>query len=266
MDTPKQQPTEAAPRHGWILYDGDCALCSGLSVKFGRFLSRRGLALAPLQTPWVMQRLGLKPGEIPEEIKLLSATGEIFGGHHAFAQIARGIWWAWPVYLVFRLPGMDPVCRCGYRWLAIRRHLWSRMLHPPPPLWHSGLRYGVSTVWLFHGLYSKLLNGIPRHQLIVARILGQDHAWLATKAIGLGEIMMAVWMASGITPRRCAAVQTLLLLGMNALELTLARDLLFAPFWMVAANLLLVTAAWIVALRSGAPEAAAPACCPAGGG
>ena len=34
----------------------------------------------------------------------------------------------------------------------------------------------ISLVWLVNGLYCKVLNFVPRHQLIVARILGEDFA------------------------------------------------------------------------------------------
>jgi alginate O-acetyltransferase complex protein AlgI len=119
-----QQPDlPAAPKNGWILYDGECALCTGLAGKFGPALRRRGFELAPLQASWVAPRLGLQPGVVPDEMKLLTAAGAVYGGHLAFAQIFRRIWWAWPGYAASRLPGMDPVFRRGYRWLADHRHL-----------------------------------------------------------------------------------------------------------------------------------------------
>ncbi len=38
----------------------------------------------------------------------------------------------------------------------------------------------IGSVWLFHGLYSKILNGIRRHRLIVGKILGVTNAGIAT--------------------------------------------------------------------------------------
>jgi len=40
----------------------------------------------------------------------------------------------------------------------------------------------IATVWLANGLFCKLLNLVPRHRLIVARILGAPHATLFTRA------------------------------------------------------------------------------------
>ncbi len=123
MDQPNNNPPEEAPREGWILYDGDCSLCSGPAGRFAPPLIRRGFSLTPLQTPWVAQRLGLKPGEIPDEMKLLTAKGVVFGGHQALLQIARRTWWGWIFHVLFRLPGMDAAGAHCYRWMADRRHM-----------------------------------------------------------------------------------------------------------------------------------------------
>ena len=88
------------------------------------------------------------------------------------------------------------------------------------------LTYAIAAVWLINGLYCKVLNGVPRHEQIVARILGHDHAHLLTKAIGFAEIGMAIWVFSGIRSRGCAIVQIGLVVIMNALEIALAPDLL----------------------------------------
>lgn len=71
-----------------------------------------------------------------------------------------------------------------------------------------------------------MLNGVPRHQLIVARILGSDYAYLLTKAIGFSEILMAVWVISRIRSRPCAITQILLVAAMNSIEFMFAPDLL----------------------------------------
>jgi hypothetical protein len=43
------------------------------------------------------------------------------------------------------------------------------------------LTYVIATVWLVNGLYCKILNGVPRHQEIVCRILGFQYSALLTK-------------------------------------------------------------------------------------
>ena len=88
------------------------------------------------------------------------------------------------------------------------------------------LTCGIAAVWIAMGLFCKVLNMVPRHQEIVARILGSGYAPVLTKAIGIGEIAMAAWILSGIRPRLAAVTQILLVGAMNVLEFILAPDLL----------------------------------------
>ncbi|MET0466024.1 MAG: DoxX-like family protein [Chitinophagaceae bacterium] len=53
----------------------------------------------------------------------------------------------------------------------------------------------ISLVWLINGLYCKLLNQIPRHQLIVSRILGDEYAGALTKIIGVSEIIIWTYIS-----------------------------------------------------------------------
>lgn len=91
---------------------------------------------------------------------------------------------------------------------------------------HRFLTYTVATVWLVNGLFCKVLNWVPRHEQIVARILGLEHAPLLTKGIGLSEVLMAVWVISTIRSRWCAIAQIVLVATMNSIEFVLAPDLL----------------------------------------
>jgi hypothetical protein len=84
----------------------------------------------------------------------------------------------------------------------------------------------ISTVWLVNGLVCKVMNLVPRHQQIVARILGSQHAQLLTKVIGVSEILMSLWVLSGKYSRLNAAVQILIIGSMNAIEFVFAPDLL----------------------------------------
>ena len=88
------------------------------------------------------------------------------------------------------------------------------------------LNYLIATVWIANGLFCKVLNLVPRHQEIVARILGSDQAGLLTRAIGVSEIAMAIWIISGIKPRLSAITQIIIIAAMNVLEFILVPDLL----------------------------------------
>ncbi|NLR80106.1 DoxX-like family protein [Chitinophaga eiseniae] len=84
----------------------------------------------------------------------------------------------------------------------------------------------IAIVWMVNGLFCKLLNGVPRHELIVSRILGLTYASPLTRIIGFLEVLMAVWVLSGIKPRWCTLSQIVLVGVMNILEFFMARDLL----------------------------------------
>ncbi len=111
----------------------------------------------------------------------------------------------------------------------------------------------IGSVWIFHGLYSKILNGIPRHRLIVERILGDRIARSATKAIGCLEVLLGVWAFTGFARVECAVVQTLAMVGMNVLEIILAGDLLISAIGMVILNFGFLAVIWRWALFTPKP-------------
>jgi len=102
----------------------------------------------------------------------------------------------------------------------------------------------IGSVWVFHGLYSKIFNGIPRHRLIVGKILGSANAGIATKAIGLLELLLGIWAFTGWQPVGCALVQTAAIVAMNALEIFLARELLISAVGMVLLNVGFLSLIW----------------------
>ncbi|HVV06882.1 MAG TPA: DoxX-like family protein [Puia sp.] len=96
---------------------------------------------------------------------------------------------------------------------------------------HIIVTYLIAAVWLVNGLFCKVLNLTPRHERIVARILGEAHAGMWTKLIGFAEIVMALWIISGIKPRWNALLQILTIAVMNVLEFVLVPDLLLWGRW-----------------------------------
>ncbi|HZV70875.1 MAG TPA: DoxX-like family protein [Saprospiraceae bacterium] len=88
------------------------------------------------------------------------------------------------------------------------------------------LNYFIASVWIASGLLCKVLNLVPRHQQIVARILGEDYAKPLTILIGMAEIGMGIWILSSLWPRLNAVTQILVIAIMNTLEFILVPDLL----------------------------------------
>ncbi len=116
------------------------------------------------------------------------------------------------------------------------------------------LTIATALVWLVFGLWFKVLGMVPRHRLIVAAAMGEAAGGPITVLIGAAETAMAFWILSGIYPRACAALQTIAIATMNAMELTVARDLLLAPILMVCANTVFLIAVWYCALKAPPPE------------
>ena len=111
----------------------------------------------------------------------------------------------------------------------------------------------IGSVWVFHGVYSKILNGIPRHRLIVGKILGAANAGMATKAIGLLELLLGCWAFTGWQPVGCAVVQTGAIVAMNTLEIFLAGELLISAMGMVLLNLGFLSLVWYWAIFAPKP-------------
>lgn len=81
-------------------------------------------------------------------------------------------------------------------------------------------------IWLANGLFCKVLDLVPRHEAIVARILGDEYSGILILLIGLAEIIMAIWILSGFMKRFNAITQMIVIGTMNILEFLLAPDLL----------------------------------------
>ncbi|RYE25567.1 MAG: hypothetical protein EOP51_03705 [Sphingobacteriales bacterium] len=94
------------------------------------------------------------------------------------------------------------------------------------PVLHKIITWLIAAVWLVNGLFCKVLNMVPRHQLIVERILQLSNARTVTILIGMAEILMAVWIVSGIGKRLNVIFQIVVILLMNTLEFFFASDLL----------------------------------------
>jgi predicted DCC family thiol-disulfide oxidoreductase YuxK len=131
---------------GWIFYDAGCAFCSGWAECAHDVLARRGYHLAPLQAGWVRALLGLQDDAPLLEMKLFTSDGRILGGADALICIARSIWWAWPLFLLAQIPGIKPILRIIYHWMARNRHCLGNhcrlpVRHPDPR------RHGASSFY-----------------------------------------------------------------------------------------------------------------------
>ncbi|HEX2293063.1 MAG TPA: DoxX-like family protein [Gaiellaceae bacterium] len=107
----------------------------------------------------------------------------------------------------------------------------------------------VSGVWLYHGLWCKLLAGCPEQVDIVAAVPGLrgSRARPVLLTIGFIETALAVWVVSGRRPRAAAAVGTALVAGMNSGGLRFGKSHIPAPKTMLAENAAFLALAWLAA-------------------
>ncbi|MDX9751284.1 MAG: DoxX-like family protein [Flavobacteriales bacterium] len=90
----------------------------------------------------------------------------------------------------------------------------------------KAFRYFLALIWLVNGLGCKVLGLVPRHEQIVAAILGIRHAHAFTLSIGLAESVMALWILSGWRYRLCALTQMAVIAVMNVMEFFAVPELL----------------------------------------
>jgi predicted DCC family thiol-disulfide oxidoreductase YuxK len=118
--------SDTHPKQGWVLYDGDCGICIQLIRWIEPTIIHYGFTTLPLQTPWVKEKLGLttadQQSELLKEMRVLTTQGQVYGGADALLAMAKRIWWVFPLYGLTFFPGIKPLLRKSYYWVAERRH------------------------------------------------------------------------------------------------------------------------------------------------
>ena len=114
-----------------------------------------------------------------------------------------------------------------------------------PPL--ALIRASVAAVWLYEGLWCKLLGGARSQVDVVTAVprLGPRFGPPFLKALGIVEVATAVWVMTGIAPGLCAIVQTALLVVLNANGLLWARRIIHDPAGMVVKNMAFLVLVWV---------------------
>jgi uncharacterized membrane protein YphA (DoxX/SURF4 family) len=110
-------------------------------------------------------------------------------------------------------------------------------------------RAAIAAVWIYQGLWCKLLGRMPHHQEIVGTVplLTPARAHRALVALGLLECVIGSWVLSGFWPSEAALLQTALLVAMNAGGLLWASRAIPDPVGMLLQNFAFLLLAWIAA-------------------
>ena len=119
------------PSVGWVLYDGGCGFCFRWVHLWEKVIKRRGFVLKDFKSAWADGSLQISQQQLLDDIRVLTRAGQLKSGADAYLFVAERIWWAWPLYAIFRLPGFNWVLWRGYRWFNQNRYRISR--HCPLP-------------------------------------------------------------------------------------------------------------------------------------
>ena len=104
----------------------------------------------------------------------------------------------------------------------------------------------VAGVWLYHGLWCKVLVRCPDQLRIVEGLPGMPRALArpALAGLGLAEVALAAWVISGRRPVDAARAETGLLVAMNGGGLAFSRKHIAAPRALLAENLAFLALVW----------------------
>lgn len=115
------------------------------------------------------------------------------------------------------------------------------------------IRLAVAAVWIYEGLWCKLLHGQPHEVDVVQAVpyFGPRIGSQVLLLLGVAELALAAWVLCGLAPVACAATQSMLLLMMNAAGLCWAGRLIPDRGGMVVKNFAFLILAWVAAGLAG---------------
>jgi predicted DCC family thiol-disulfide oxidoreductase YuxK len=105
-----------------VIYDGECTLCRDAVRLLQRWDRAQRLRYVPYQDEPAVRGFGIPMAALTAAWHLVLPDGRIFAGADAAPEIARllpGKAWLAPLY---RVPGVRPVARRVYAWIAARRN------------------------------------------------------------------------------------------------------------------------------------------------
>ncbi len=104
-----------------LIYDGECGFCRRSVDLVRRWDREHRLVLVPFQDEARVARLGIPLPALAAAMHLVRPDGRVFAGADAAPEILRlvpgGRLLAW----LFRVPGVLPVARRVYGWIARQR-------------------------------------------------------------------------------------------------------------------------------------------------
>jgi predicted DCC family thiol-disulfide oxidoreductase YuxK len=117
--SPPKRPMGA--ERATLIYDGECGFCRDAVGLVARWDRAHRVVLVPFQDEKAVAAFGLPLPALAAAMHLILPDGRVFAGADAAAAVLRllpGKRW---LASVFALPGILPLARRGYAWIARRR-------------------------------------------------------------------------------------------------------------------------------------------------
>jgi lipase maturation factor 1 len=109
------------PARPTLIYDGECGFCRAAVDRVRRWDRDQRLAMIPLQDAARVAAFGIPLTALAAAMHLVLPDGRVFAGADAAPELLRLLpgkrWLAW----LWRLPGVAPLARWLYAWIAARR-------------------------------------------------------------------------------------------------------------------------------------------------
>jgi predicted DCC family thiol-disulfide oxidoreductase YuxK len=108
--------------HPTLIYDGECGICRQAVTLLQRWDREHVLRFVPFQDERAVRGVGIALPALAAAMHLIVPGGRVYAGADAVPELLRlfpGKRWLAPL---FRIPGVLPIARRIYAWVARRRH------------------------------------------------------------------------------------------------------------------------------------------------
>ncbi|MGH7520133.1 MAG: thiol-disulfide oxidoreductase DCC family protein [Gemmatimonadales bacterium] len=115
-------PLAADRANPTLIFDGECGICQQAVAILKRWDREHTLRHVPFQDGAAVARFGIALPALAAAMHLILPDGRVYTGADAVPQLLRlfpGTRWLAPL---FRIPGVLPLGRRIYAWIAARRH------------------------------------------------------------------------------------------------------------------------------------------------
>lgn len=119
---PELASLQKKPGHDVLIYDGECRFCTAQVERLGRWAGPR-LDKLPLQTPGLLEALGLDYDAAMQAMHLVTCDGAIYRGLEAAVQALRHRPVLGRLVLLYYVPIIRQLADLGYRLVARYRYL-----------------------------------------------------------------------------------------------------------------------------------------------